>query len=206
MITTLVARGISKSFGKRSVLSTFSREFVGGAITGIVGPNGSGKSTLAKILAGLLRPDTGDVELRLANQMIQRVDIPFHCGYVAPYLTLYDEFTPHELLVMHGAFHGIDLPSSSCDEIIQRVGLSARATSRVRTFSSGMRQRVALALAVSIDPAVLVLDEPSTTLDESGRLILTTEIQRASQRGAIVLIATNDARERDLCTHTIEVA
>lgn len=205
-MNTLVARGISKSFGKRSVLGNFSHEFAGGAITGIIGPNGSGKSTLAKILAGLLRPDTGDVELRLANQIIERVDIPFHCGYVAPYLTLYDEFTPQELLSMHGAFHGIQLATSACDEIIQRVGLGARATSRMRTFSSGMRQRVALALAVSLDPPVLVLDEPSTTLDESGRLILVTEMQRAAQRGAIVLVATNDARERDLCTRTIEVA
>lgn len=205
-MNTLVARGISKSFGKRSVLGNFSHEFAGGAITGIIGPNGSGKSTLAKILAGLLRPDTGDVELRLANQIIERVDIPFHCGYVAPYLTLYDEFTPQELLSMHGAFHGIQLATSACDEIIQRVGLGARATSRMRTFSSGMRQRVALALAVSLDPPVLVLDEPSTTLDESGRLILVTEMQRAAQRGAIVLVATNDARERDLCTQTIEVA
>ena len=205
-MNTLVARGISKSFGKRSVLGNFSHEFAGGAITGIIGPNGSGKSTLAKILAGLLRPDTGDVELRLANQIIERVDIPFHCGYVAPYLTLYDEFTPQELLSMHGAFHGIQLATSACDEIIQRVGLGARATSRMRTFSSGMRQRVALALAVSLAPPVLVLAEPSTTLDESGRFVLTTEIQRAAQRGAIVLVATNDARERDLCTHSIEVA
>lgn len=205
-MNTLVARGISKSFGKRSVLSTFSHEFAGGAITGIIGPNGSGKSTLAKILAGLLRPDTGDVELQLDSQTVERVDIPFHCGFVAPYLTLYDEFTPHELLSMHGAFHGIQLQSDSCDEIIQRVGLGARATSRVRTFSSGMRQRVALALAVSLDPPVLVLDEPSTTLDEGGRSVLTTEIQRAAQRGAIILIATNDSRERDMCTHIIEVA
>lgn len=205
-MNTLVARGISKSFGKRSVLSTCSHEFAGGTITGIIGPNGSGKSTLAKILAGLLRPDKGDVELRLASQVVERVDIPFHCGYIAPYLTLYDEFTPHELLSMHGAFHGMHLPSASCDEILQRVGLGARATSRVRTFSSGMRQRVALALAVSLDPPILVLDEPSTTLDENGRLVLAIEIQRAAQRGAIVLVATNDARERDLCTHTIEVA
>lgn len=205
-MNTLLARGISKFFGRRSVLHTLSHEFDGGTITGIIGPNGSGKSTLVRILAGLLRPDTGDVELRLANQVVERVDIPFHCGYVAPYLTLYDEFTPHELLSMHGAFHGMHLPSGLCDEIIERVGLGARATSRVRTFSSGMRQRVALAIAVSLDPPVLVLDEPSTTLDESGRIVLEDEIQRAAQRGAIVLVATNDARERDLCTHTIEVA
>jgi ABC-type multidrug transport system ATPase subunit len=68
-----------------------------------------------------------------------------------------------------------------------------------------MRQRVALALALSHDPQLLILDEPSTTLDEQGRLILAREVERASSQGAIVIVATNDTRERELCTNVITV-
>ena len=204
-MNALRAHLVSKRYGKRQVLNNISCDLSAGSISAIVGPNGSGKSTLAKILAGLLRPDNGSVELHLNGNKIERELIPHHCGFVAPYLALYDEFTPVELLRMHGAFHGTGLTTDRCDDLLERVGLLARATSRVRTFSSGMRQRVALALAVSHSPSLLILDEPSTTLDEQGRLILAREVERAAANGTIVVLATNDSRERDLCATVITV-
>lgn len=204
-MNSLRAHQVSKGYGNRQVLRDISCELHSGSITAIIGSNGSGKSTLAKVLAGLLRPTSGSVTLTINGKCIDRELIPHYCGFVAPYLALYDEFTPLELLRMHGALHGKHLGSEICDDLLDRVGLLSRATSRVRTFSSGMRQRVALALALSHDPRLLILDEPSTTLDEQGRLILAREVERASSQGAIVIVATNDTRERELCTNVIAV-
>lgn len=205
-MTTLSVQGVSKAFGGRRVLHAVSHVFAGGITTAVIGPNGSGKSTFVKVLAGLLRPDAGSIELHIDGHAVERVDIPYQCGYVAPYLSLYDEFTPMELLAMHASFHGALFKPAVCSELLDRIGLAGRGTSPVRTFSSGMRQRAALALAVSLDPAVLILDEPSTTLDEHGRAILAAEVQRATARGAIVIIATNDTREQQLCSHVITIA
>jgi heme exporter protein A len=204
-MNSLRADQISKTYGNRQVLRNISCELHAGSITAIIGSNGSGKSTLAKILAGLLRPDSGSVQLRINGNNVDRELIPHSCGFVAPYLTLYDEFTPIELLRMNGALHGKHVDASMCEQLLDRVGLLTRGSSRVRTFSSGMRQRVALALALSHDPRLLILDEPSTTLDEQGRLILAREVERASSQGAIVIVATNDAREREFCSNIITV-
>lgn len=204
-MNSLRAENVSKRFGSRDVLRDISCLLRSGSITGIVGANGSGKSTLAKVLSGVLRPDAGIVELSMGDSIIERADIPFHCGFVAPYLSLYDEFTPIELLELHGALHSKQFSRESINDVLVRVGLEVRGNSRVRTFSSGMRQRVALALAVSHEPAVLVLDEPSTTLDEDGRRMLSVEVLRAAERGAIVIIASNDTREIEMCHDAIRV-
>jgi len=183
-----------------------SCELSSGTTTAFVGPNGCGKSTVVKMLAGLLRPDRGTIELRSQSLIIERCDIPSHVGLVAPYLNIYDEFTPMELLAVHYGLHGSNFDSAASSEILCRVGLQDRMNSRVRTFSSGLRQRVTLALAVSHDPEILVLDEPSITLDDDGRAVVAQEIKRAANRGAIVLVATNDDREQELCSKVIRLS
>ena len=204
-MNTLRAVAISKSFANRVVLRKVACELSSGNTTAIIGANGSGKSTLAKILSGMLRPDQGTIELIVHGKLIERTEIPSHCGYVAPYLTLYEEFTPIELLQMHAALHGMHIVREEIFDLLHRVGLSTREDSRVRTFSSGMKQRLALALAVSTKPALLVLDEPSSTLDEDGRMMLASEMRRAELHGAIIVLATNDPREIELCQSVISV-
>lgn len=204
-MNTLRAIAVSKAFASRVVLSSITCDLSSGSITAIVGANGSGKSTLAKILSGVLRPDQGTVELVVNGSVIERTEIPSYCGYVAPYLTLYEEFTPIELIQLHGALHGARLAPEIIVDVLQRVGLGMRGDSRVKTFSSGMKQRLALALALSAEPALLILDEPSSTLDDDGRTMLASEIQRSAERGAIIVLATNDPREIQLCQSVISV-
>lgn len=201
----LSLHSISKHFGRRKILQEVTHLFEGGAATAIVGPNGSGKSTLARICAGVLRADSGRVELSVNRQVIERGEIPHTCGYVAPYLSIYDEFTPRELIAMHAALHGKTVSDDICLATLTRVGLQESLSIPVRSFSSGMRQRMIIALAVVLDPALLILDEPSTTLDERGRSILAHEIDAAKHRGAVVIIATNDKRERELCSDIVVV-
>lgn len=204
-MNTLSATCISKSFGARHIVRDLSCELLSGTTTAFVGPNGCGKSTVVKMLAGLLRPDRGSIELRLGTTIAERSEIPSYVGLVAPYLNIYDEFTPMELLALHFGLHGRDINHIDSNELFSRVGLRDRINSRVRTFSSGLRQRVVLALAVSHEPAILVLDEPSITLDDEGRAVVAQEVRHAASRGAIVLVATNDDRERELCSNVVRL-
>jgi len=204
-MTTLLIINVKKSFASKHVLRGVSFEARSGDVVGILGSNGSGKSTLMRVIAGILRPDSGSVVLSIDDKMTPTTDAPFQCGYVAPYLEVYDEFTPRELLLLHAKLHATTIGSATIDEILARVGLDNRSNNAVRTFSSGMRQRVSIALATCLQPPLLLLDEPSITLDTAGRILLANEILAHRNRGGIVLLATNNERERDLCTQTITV-
>jgi len=205
-MTTITLAGVRKSYNGKTIVRDIDLAGTSGDVIGILGANGSGKSTLMRIIAGVLRADAGDITLTVNGAEITSEQRPFSCGYVAPYLQIYDEFTPRELLQQHAKLHGRTASNELIDQILDRVGLSRRSNDVVRTFSSGMRQRVSIALSVSLAPPLLMLDEPSTTLDIQGREILAREIASHQQQGGIVFLATNDERERELCTQSINVS
>lgn len=200
MTSRLVARGVCKQFGARTILRDVDLAVQTGECLGILGDNGSGKSTLIRMLAGVLTPDAGSVVASIHGSDIPYDELPRHVGLVAPYLRLYDEFTPAELMRLHARWHGSDVSSADIRSVLGRVELSSRCDDPIRTFSSGLQQRMAIALAVQLLPDILILDEPSITLDRRGRDVLEAEIMRARDRGAMVILATNDDRERQLCT------
>lgn len=204
-MTTFSLSNIYKSYVGRTVLRNISIRAQAGEVVGILGANGSGKSTLMRVIAGILRPDSGTVSLNINSVLIDAGERPLQCGFVAPYLQVYDEFSPTELMTMHAHLHGKQISAQQTIEVLTRVGLLDRMSEQVRTFSSGMRQRVTIALATCLEPPLLLLDEPSTTLDQHGREILVAEIAAHRQRGGIVFLATNDGRERNLCTQHIDV-
>jgi heme exporter protein A len=206
MTRMLIGTGIRKRYGVRTILRDVDVTARGGDVVGIVGDNGSGKSTLVRILAGVLTPDAGSVSLQVHGKGIAFEKLPQHVGFVAPYLRLYDEFTAAELLHVHARLHGTAVTDDHVHTTLARVGLGGRQDDVVRTFSSGLQQRVAIALAVHLEPDVLVLDEPSVTLDRAGRDVLEAEITRRRQAGGIILLATNDDRERSLCTTFVHVS
>jgi len=200
---TLIGTGLAKAFRYRRVLSDINVSAASGSVLGIVGSNGSGKSTLAQILAGVLRPDHGSVELTVDGRSISASDRPFHVGLVAPYLSIYDEFSPVELLTLQRQLHGESVDQERILQTLEDVGLADRRNDVVRTFSSGLRQRAVLALAVHRQPPLLILDEPTITLDTAGVEIVHTQIQRQQSRGGITILATNDDRERTWCTDAV---
>jgi len=206
MRRTLTAAGIAKRFGTRDILRGIDLMITGGECVGIVGDNGSGKSTLLRILAGILTPDAGTVSLSIGDATITQDDLPQHVGYVAPYLRLYEEFTPVELLHFHARWHGLHANPAEVVAVLSRVGLADRMNDAIRTFSSGMQQRVTIAVAVHGNPDLLLLDEPSVTLDRRGRDILESEIDRLRAMGSIVVLATNDDRERSICSSLCNVS
>ncbi|MBU3741145.1 MAG: ABC transporter ATP-binding protein [Candidatus Kapabacteria bacterium] len=206
MTRQLTATAIHKRYGPRPILRDVHVTAYGGECLGIVGDNGSGKSTLLRVLAGVLTPDAGSLGLKVNGTDVAPELIPQHAGFVAPYLRLYDEFTSTELLHLHARWHGRHVDATHVENILDRVGLTDRADDVIRTFSSGLQQRMSIALAVHLSPDVLILDEPSVTLDRRGRDVLEAEILRARADGVIVILATNDDRERQLCTSIFNVS
>lgn len=201
---SLSASALSKSFGRRNIFSDLTFSVQEGNALAITGSNGSGKSTMLKILAGLLTPTRGKVDLILDNRSIKTADCFSYLGYVAPYLQLYDEFTGLENLQIFRHIRGVDVRDDSIFELLKHVGLLSRKDDFVRTYSSGMKQRLKYAFALLHQPPVLVLDEPASNLDREGISTIYDIMQRQKERG-ILIIATNDPGDLKFCDQVINL-
>ena len=203
---TLELSNVAKPYAGRTVLRDINCTANAGDVIGVLGTNGSGKSTLVKIIAGVLRPDSGHVNLSIDGVVITAESRRAACGFVAPYLSLYQEFTPREHVQLHAQLHGVTVSQQHIMQTLERVQIDHRANDRISTFSSGMKQRVALACAIILSPPLLLLDEPGSTLDDAGRFICETIIREQQERGGITIVATNDQRETHLCTASLHIS
>lgn len=192
-------------FGHRVLFRRMKHVFEGGVTTAITGSNGSGKSTLVRILAGLTRPTKGEVRLMLGETEVEMERRPLMCGMVAPYLNVYDGFSPRENLEFLASARGLDARTERIRQALEQVQLADRADDTVSTFSSGMLQRVRLACAILSSPPVLLLDEPTATLDTRGVDIVRGIIDDAVSRGAVVIVATNEPDEAAACMQQLDV-
>ncbi len=182
-MTHLYLHGLGMAYGRRVLFSELSAEVGPGQCLVVTGANGAGKSTLLKIIAGLTRPETGRVEF--AGQF----------GYAAPDVHLYGELTGRENLEFLARLRGVPADTAG---LLRLVGLPPkRGTDLVSAYSSGMRQRLKLAASLIGEPALLVWDEPTATLDASGRASADALIANHQARGGLAVIATNDAAEAD---------
>lgn len=203
----LQAKSIQTSFdGFHSIFPETSLTLTNGSIIGITGLNGSGKSTLIKILAGVLSARQGILELHVEGQRIDKEAIPMHIGLVAPYLELYEEFTPVEHIRLFCAMSGMQSHEHNAREILTLTGLSAHEDKRISTFSSGMKQRMKYALAMIRKPMILLLDEPSTNFDHKGHELFRRIVQMQKDLGGGTIIATNEQAETELCDHIISLS
>lgn len=192
-------------FGRRVLFRRMDHVFEGGVTTAITGSNGTGKSTLVRILAGLIRPTKGDVKLLLGEREVDAERRPLRCGMVAPYLNVYDGFSPRENLQFLASARGLDRAHERIGYALDLVQLADRADDLVGTFSSGMLQRVRLACAILSEPPVLLLDEPTATLDTRGIDIVRGIVEEAVARDAVVIVATNEPDEAAACMQQLDV-
>ncbi|MCU0452283.1 MAG: ABC transporter ATP-binding protein [Bacteroidetes bacterium] len=196
---------LQKRYNRRTIFQQIGADVTGPGSLAIVGRNGSGKSTLAKIIAGVLSPTSGSVHLEVGGSEIKREVRHRSIGFVAPYLTLYDEFTAVENIVILESMRNGRAPAQADVEAwLEEMGLAARRHERVGTFSSGMKQRVKYATALIHRPALLILDEPTANLDEDGARFVEKVVQRQSGSG-IVVVATNESHEAAWCRSRIEL-
>ncbi|HXG60612.1 MAG TPA: ABC transporter ATP-binding protein [Planctomycetota bacterium] len=189
---------LSHRYGDRVALADVSFSVRPGEIFGLAGPNGSGKTTLFRILATALAPSVGSARVAGADlsdpaAVRRRIGVVFQ----TPALDL--KLTAHENLVHHGWLYGLRgrLLRKRVRELLERFGLAERADERVETLSGGLRRRVELAKALLHEPEVLLLDEPSGSLDPGARRDLWDRLR--ALRGVTVLLTTHLMEEADRC-------
>ena len=200
----LVARDLAHRYAPHRGLEPVSFELEAPGIVAVTGPNGSGKSTLLRIVAGLLRPQRGACELTLEGRALGRDARRAGIGLATPELSFYEELTVGENLVFAAEARGLADAHDAVGVALERVGLAARAGDLVPELSSGMRQRLRLAFALLGRPALVLLDEPSSHLDDEGRATVARVVDEQARAG-LVIVATNDEREMRLGAQRIEL-
>lgn len=190
MPPALAVRGLTRRFGTLRAVDGVSFEVAAGEVFGLLGPNGAGKTSIVDCTLGLAPPDEGTVEIGgfAAGSRAARSRI----GAVLQGCGLQDKITPYEALSLFGTFYPAPLDP---EKLIARFGLREKARAAYQTLSGGQKQRLALALAFVGDPAVLVLDEPTTGLDVQMRRDWHEQMRALKAEGRAVLLTTHDMDE-----------
>lgn len=197
---------VSQMFEGREVLHQLTQSFHGGSVTAIAGANGSGKSTLLRLAARLMLPTSGTVETFLDGISIHGADYRRLLAMATPEMELYTRLTVRENLSFLLSARGAACGEEELKALTARVGLSSEVLSRTAgQLSTGMRQRVRLAVLLGVDAEIWLLDEPGLALDERGRALLMNEVRRAAERGRLALWATNDREEREAADACVEL-
>jgi heme exporter protein A len=181
-------------YGARRVLAGLTLTLRGGETLVVVGANGSGKSTLLRLFCGLQRPTAGTITYISGQRRAQPEQARDLVGWVAPDLQLYRELTALENLEFFAQVRGLRRTRAELEALLEEVGLGRRGDDLLAAYSSGMAQRLRYAYALLHHPAVLLLDEPTVTLDERGAALVEQVVAAQRERG-ITVIATNDPRE-----------
>lgn len=188
----MVVRDLERRFGPRVALAGVSLEVQPGSITCLAGPNGSGKSTLLKILAGLLRPTSGRAQVLGCEPFAHRERVArAGARFVFAPPALYDQLSARDQALALARMSDPRVERRAVDAALERVGLGGRASDRVRGYSFGMRQRLALAQALVPRPSLLVLDEPTEGLDPLAVLELREVLRELAAEGVTVLLASH---------------
>jgi len=193
-VFTLKAVNLGKVFGNRTVFSSINLELNTGDSVAIIGPNGSGKTTLIKLLINLIRPTTGKVSHFENSNRLDENDFRRSVSFVSPYLNLYDQLSGEENLKFFAAARGGNATGKEIETLLARVGLERRGLDLVSTYSTGMKQRLKYALALSNQPQFIFLDEPMSALDDNGKLIV-SELIEELRPNCVIVIATNEKEE-----------
>lgn len=188
VMTSLKLINVTKAYGKKIALDNFSAEFTDG-IYGLLGPNGAGKTTLINIIAGVLRADSGALLLNGTDTGKMKSDYFDYIGFMPQYPKFYGNFTGYELLEYMAALNAVN-DRNRIDELLEFVNLASDKDKKVRAYSGGMRQRLAIAAAMINNPKILILDEPTAGLDPKERIRFRNIISRIS-KDRIILIATH---------------
>ena len=192
-----------KRFNAEWIFRKASYRFSTGNSYAITGPNGSGKSTLIQVIAGSVEVSEGSVNYEEDGKTVAREDFFRKMSIAAPYQELVEEMTLLEFLQFHQKFKPF-LPSISAAEIIDIIGLERSSGKQIRNYSSGMKQRLKLALALYSEAGIYFLDEPGTNLDARAFEWYREEL-RQLPAGAMVFVASNNPAEYPASATSINI-
>jgi ABC-2 type transport system ATP-binding protein len=199
----LEAAGVSKRYGRHSVLCDVDLVAERGCVHGLLGPNGAGKTTLLRIVLGLVQRDAGTIRVLGRPLDSPGSSIPRDVAGIVETPAFYPYLTGRQNLTALATLDrdGPTTRRCSVDEALEQVGLTAHARHRVAGYSAGMRQRLAMAAAILRAPQLLLLDEPTTALDPRGMRDIRALARRLADDGAAVVLSSHDMAEvEELCT------
>jgi len=199
-------RGLTKSFGGKTVVRGLDMTVARGQIYGFLGPNGSGKTTTLRMLCGLLTPDAGTGTCLGYDIRTERDLIKQRVGYMTQRFSLYQDLTIRENLEFVARIFGMSDPAKTAGAAIQRLGLQGRDNQLAGELSGGWKQRLALGAAILPEPDLLLLDEPTAGVDPKARREFWNEIHDLAAEGLTVLVSTHYMDEAERCHEIAYIA
>jgi ABC-2 type transport system ATP-binding protein len=199
----VVTTGLTKEFGDRRVVDSLDLTIPSGSVCGFVGPNGAGKTTTIRMLLGLIQPTSGEGLILLGDIH----DPPSYLAGVGALIespAFYPQLSGRDNLLVLTRLG--QLPSSTIDNVLARVGLADRAGDRLSRYSLGMKQRLGIAAALLADPSLLILDEPTNGLDPAGIVEMRSLIRSLADEGMTIFVASHLLSEIEhICDHMVMI-
>jgi ABC-2 type transport system ATP-binding protein len=202
----IAVNGVIRRFGTLTAVDDLSFNVGKGEIFGLLGPNGAGKTTTINLILGLLKAQQGNIHVLGYDVASQTRQVYYKVGYVPQETNLYQDLSAEENLWHHAALYCPDLKTVSArmEELLNFTSLWQRRKDPVRTYSGGMKRRLALARALLHDPEIIFFDEPTQGVDVQGRFALWDHIQQQREEGKTFVISTNNMVEADtLCDRLV---
>jgi ABC-type multidrug transport system ATPase subunit len=201
---SITLKNIGRRFNREWIFRGIDYIFQSSETYAILGPNGSGKSTLLQVLNGSLSPSAGKLNFFNGETGIEAEQVFQHLSLAAPYLELIEEFTLAEVIDFHFKFKPYKTAINK-DRIIELLNMHSSRNKPVKYFSSGMKQRLKLALAFCADTPMLMLDEPTSNLDTQGVDWYLSLVQQFALN-RLTIICSNQEHEYDFCTNRLNIS
>ncbi len=199
----IICQQLGKRFNREWIFRKLDYEFNAGTSVALLGHNGSGKSTLLNVLSAHLSASEGSIHFERNGKAMAADKVFSHLGFIAPYIDLIEDFTLREHVDFHMQFKS--LPEGiKITDMIELMGLKTHQNKLVRNFSSGMQQRLKLVLALIPDNKLVLLDEPTTNLDEEGVSWYLNLVERFAAN-KLLIVASNTPREYSFCTEQVQI-
>ena len=201
---TISLNNIGKRYNYEWIFRKVNYDFTSDNNYAVLGSNGSGKSTLLQVIAGNLTKSEGDFKFQISDSIIEEDNLYTHLSYCAPYLDLFEEFTLTESIEFQEKFKpfqtGLDIK-----KIIELVELESSKDKQLKYYSSGMKQRVRLALAILADTSLLLLDEPTSNLDKKSIDWFQQLVKTYSKNRLIIVASNHQENEYSFCNKQLNI-
>jgi ABC-2 type transport system ATP-binding protein len=195
----ITARGLTKRYGEVTALDRLDLDIERGEVFGLIGPNGAGKTSFMRCAVGASRPSNGRIRVLTLDPITDRWELRNRVGYMPQRPALYLDLSTRRNVAFFAAAHHRVRDDSDIDRTLDLVGLSDRADDPVRTLSGGMVQRVSLACAMTHEPEILILDEPTAGIDPELRAAFWDHFRHMAEDGTTLIVSTHQMGEALEC-------